>query len=524
MGLVTRLCRQSAPVVGAKRWRPIDAGPHRGGGGAAAALAPTTTPRTHWRVRRFFPGPSVPLLPGVASSRTPFAAVPTRPFFGGVGAFSTTPPAAAAATAGPPPPPTTAETTTGEEAYQQATELLRLAREAERGREQERSQKMYEAWKQSEDREQSAKTQGVKVIKTLVRETRRDQLSNSSGGGQADAGRRARELLTRAAHVHSHPEASVLLGNMLLSEASAGLKKKKKNADVGGADVRDAAAEKRMVEEAAGLFRRAGEAGSRVGWYNLGQLLWTGFPPAGDEDDDADGDGDNDETVEVDGRFQTGDGHDGEASDKILPDDMHEAMEAFTRAIDLGDGDAMYLVGVHRITQGGRENYHSGTLLIRRAAEAGHGGALYYLALLHLNGEPHLGMEPCSSEEFKARLDRAVEAGSSDARFTRGHSYYHGTEGYPQDFRRALDDFLQAADEGHADSAVSAGAMLHSGVGVLTDQRRAFELYQLAGELGSEEGWANVIDCWRQGLGVPKSEDTARHIEETMLSKKGSKK
>jgi TPR repeat protein len=66
--------------------------------------------------------------------------------------------------------------------------------------------------------------------------------------------------------------------------------------------------------------------------------------------------------------------------------------------------------------------------------------------------------------------------------------------------------------------------MLHSGVGVLTDQRRAFELYQLAGELGSEEGWANVIDCWRQGLGVPKSEDTARHIEETMLSKKGSKK
>jgi TPR repeat protein len=80
-----------------------------------------------------------------------------------------------------------------------------------------------------------------------------------------------------------------------------------------------------------------------------------------------------------------------------------------------------------------------------------------------------------------------------------------------------LEDFLQAADQGHADSAVSAGAMYHSGMGVPTDQTKAFELYQLAGELGSQEGWKNVIDCWRNGLGVPKSEDTARYIEETML-------
>lgn len=129
-------------------------------------------------------------------------------------------------------------------------------------------------------------------------------------------------------------------------------------------------------------------------------------------------------------------------------------------------------------------------------------------------------MESCSLEEFVERLNRAVEAGNVDAKFVRGNSYYHGTEGYPHDFKNALDDFLQAADEGHAESAVSAGAMLHNGVGVLKDQRRSFELYQLAGELGSEEGWMNVVDCWQQGLGVPKSEDTARYIKETMLKKK----
>jgi TPR repeat protein len=144
------------------------------------------------------------------------------------------------------------------------------------------------------------------------------------------------------------------------------------------------------------------------------------------------------------------------------------------------------------------------------------------LALLHLNGEPHIGLEPCSLQEFVERLDKAADAGNVDARFVRGHSYYHGTEGYPQNFSKALDDFLKAADEGHADAAVSAGAMFHNGVGAPADQTKAFELYQLAGELGSEEGWANVVDCWRQGLGVPKSEDTAKYIEDTMLKKNTS--
>ena len=137
-----------------------------------------------------------------------------------------------------------------------------------------------------------------------------------------------------------------------------------------------------------------------------------------------------------------------------------------------------------------------------------------------MNGEPEIGLESCSLEEFVHRLNHAVEAGSVDAMFVRGNSFYYGTEGHPQDFKRALDDFLQGADEGHADSAVSAGAMFHNGVGVLKDHRKAFELYQLGGELGSTAGWMNVVDCWQQGLGVPKSEETARYIKKTILKDK----
>ena len=84
-------------------------------------------------------------------------------------------------------------------------------------------------------------------------------------------------------------------------------------------------------------------------------------------------------------------------------------------------------------------------------------------------------------------------------------------------------DFLRAAEEGrHADAAVSAGAMLHTGIdGIIRkDQEKAFELYQNAGEWGSKEGWQNVVACYIAGEGVPQSLETAEYIAETMLKKK----
>jgi uncharacterized protein len=166
---------------------------------------------------------------------------------------------------------------------------------------------------------------------------------------------------------------------------------------------------------------------------------------------------------------------------------------------------------------GYKEVIFSGLRLIEKAGDLGHGGALYYLALFYLNGEEKIKLEPCSLEEFQTRLNTAVDAGSTDAMFTRGHSYYHGTEGYPQNYEKALEDFLNAAEGGNADAAVSAGAMLHTGAGGLQDQVRAFELYQHAGELGSKEGWQNVVACYLTGQGVPRSVETAQYIKETIL-------
>lgn len=374
----------------------------------------------------------------------------------------------------------------GDDLYQKAMEIMEQSKHDEEKREQERSKKMYQAWQKSEEASKNPKSQGVAVVKTLVKETRKAKKEKAST--PEDMRDQALELLEQAATEHNHPMALVQLGNLKLQQASK---------------TEDGDAQAVLVNQAADMFRLAGQGGLRAGWYNLGNLYWTGYPVEEEEEEEEHDDEDDTNLPPP--------------PEKVFKPDLHEAMEAFMNAIDLGDTDAMYLVGVHRMTSGGRENIHSGLNMVQKAADEGHGGALYYLALLNLNGEPNIGLEACSLETFVELLDKAVKGGSTDALFTRGHSFFHGSEGYPEDRQRALQDFMAAAESGHADAAVSAGAILHSGLGVPKDQKRAFELYQMAGELGSKEGWQNVVACYTTGEGVAQSTQMAEYITETML-------
>ena len=247
----------------------------------------------------------------------------------------------------------------GEDLYQQALQLMKQAKDIDENREEEKSQMMYEAWKKAQEKELNPKSQGVKVVKTLVKEARKDKTNNDSRDKKIEAD----ELLKQAANDYNHPEAAIQLGNMLLNEASRTISSNKRQS--GGSD------SKNSVIQAMQLFRQAGEAGSRVGWYNLGHLLWTGFPTPPENDDEDEDEQDNNVNINI----KVGDA-------RIIVADMDEAMDAFKKAIDLGDSDAMYLVGVHHLAKEDQENCRYGIDLIEQAADAGHGGALYYLALL----------------------------------------------------------------------------------------------------------------------------------------------
>ena len=368
-----------------------------------------------------------------------------------------------------------------ETTYQQALESYKLAEDVQKQLEQRRNQQQYQAFQEQQQAKTKSIKSGVAVIKTIAKQSRtKDDDPMEIQYQQLQ--QQAHSFMQEAALKHGHPQALVRLGSLAWLEQG-------------------------NTELAIQYYRQAGELGSADAWYNLGNLLWQEQHQQQQQHHQQQDDNHNSE----------GDGN------------TSQAMEAFLQAVKLGDADAMFFVGDQYIsTQSNAEGAtkmeskpRAGLELIEKAADQGHCGALYYLAMLHLEGDSRLGIEPCSSETFVQLLNSACAAGSPDALFARGHAYYHGEyKELAQNYRLALDDFLAAAGVGHPDAAVSAGAMLHRGIEghIPQDQPRAFQLYQHAGELGSIEGWRNVVACYALGEGVKQSKETAQYIAKTMLN------
>lgn len=206
---------------------------------------------------------------------------------------------------------TSASDKDGESIYAQAMQAMEEISETKRRNEKERNIKMFEALQSAEKRESNPRSQGVKVIRTLVNETqKKNKLQLKQSGKESEIMQRAIELLEEAAYVHNHALALVQLGNMALDRV-----KSSKNTDRTQEQLDD-------VLTAMELFKKAGLAGSRVGWFNLGQVYWSGYPAVEE----------NDEHISSNHL---------QSFVQLVKPDPHEAMEAFMHAIDLGDQDAM---------------------------------------------------------------------------------------------------------------------------------------------------------------------------------------
>ena len=397
----------------------------------------------------------------------------------------------------------------GDRCYQEAMEAFAKHEQHLEDIEQLKSQQQYEAMQKAFDQRKDNKDEevqvyqhkanraaGIAVVKAISKQTKKEAsrvTSDSQSNTDEDFWlQQGRQLLRRAALEFKHKDALVRLGIFSLEEANRQIDEE---ADVDLSASPSPAvkislpsyhgniikAEDKMmfpIEEALLFFEMGGYYGSSAGWYNLGHLLWNGNHPT-------------------------------------LNPDKKNAMYAMHKATELGDADAMFFVGVHTISEG--LQMQNGLNLVEQSALKGHGGALYWLALLHLQGDNELGI-PADVDKFQSFLDRAaLEQENSDALFLRSNCLYFGEDNYEQNFREALKGYLKAAELGHADAAVNAGAMYYHGVCEARDLRRAFELYQVGAELGSKEGWKNVVWCYLFGEGVPKCENTANYITRTML-------
>eukprot|EP00559_Dactyliosolen_fragilissimus_P003102 CAMPEP_0184866820 /NCGR_PEP_ID=MMETSP0580-20130426/23893_1 /TAXON_ID=1118495 /ORGANISM="Dactyliosolen fragilissimus" /LENGTH=437 /DNA_ID=CAMNT_0027366711 /DNA_START=346 /DNA_END=1659 /DNA_ORIENTATION=+ len=388
---------------------------------------------------------------------------------------------------------------------------------------------------------------GVAVLRTIVRQNQKKarcgevaKFQDYDTNQEDNASKRvkdnenlevkARRYIEYAAFLYGHPEALVYLGNEALEKARLGEENSDSSFDDNYIHIRGAGqgiinsgqenleffrrelSELSSWRRAEKLYHMAGKRGSKEAWFNLGNMLWNGLSFINDNDDTT------------------------SKNISIEPDTI-AAVHAFSEAIKLGDADATYFLGVQYLSSeqstslpnlpdmfgiSSETSKMKGLNLVRKAAiDFGHGGALHYLALFYRHGDESLSLLPCSNEIFREYLDASCDAKYSDALFIRAHCYYHGEDGFTQDFEKALQGFLEATKAGNADAAVSAGAMYFKGGfngKVERDQRRAFELYQTAAEMGSREGWMNLVACYALGEGVPKCEKTAKYIAKVMLN------
>jgi len=435
----------------------------------------------------------------------------------------------------------------GIECYTQAMTLIQSIEEHEKKLEEERAQEQYEAMMKSSQLERpdgqvtSSKiphitnknkntSAGVAVVRTIARQTRdirkkeRIQEKNSalltptfitSATSTLQRENRAQQLMQYAGIVHGHTSALVRLGNEALKHAKEQKSEVKAFSYISTNDEEKAICNIEQMRDmsyrdrAILLYTAAGNRKSKEGLFNLGHLLW-----------------------------DLAEGSEDESNQQSY---FWRAMNAFQEAMELGDADATFFVGVQYISLSSESSLmyehlelsmmaekdilfqkrHYGLTLIERAAhEYGHDNALHYLSLLYRNGDDHLGILPCSDDKFVQLLDKAADAGNPDALFLRGHCLYNGYEGYSKDYTDALKAFIQSGEAGNADGYVSAGAVYHTGEGLVEqNQHKAFELYQQAAEMGSEEAWRNLVSCYALGEGVPQCSSTADYIAKTMLGK-----
>jgi len=377
----------------------------------------------------------------------------------------------------------------------------------------------------------------IQITKTMHTET-----INTDFESQLDIDWKIEELkwLNKAALEFLHPKALVRLGNQMLEEKDNTVNEGSLPEHFMGMNQRiEKSKLKKHMEEhsmnfaqkAAYLYKVAGQQGSSEGWFNLGHMLWTGYPEQRVEENQI-----NDE-IEIDTH--------------LLPRDLQSSLQAFEKAIELGDADAMYFVGVQllllpesQISITMKDTIDEfpdptdshlfppapssklsipkqrGLTFIQKAAnEHHHGGAMHYLALLYLNGDPSLSIAPCAPHDFQTLLDQACDVGHDpDALYLRAHSYYHGNTFFPSIYplnkAKALHEFEAAANYGNSDGAVSAGVMWYE----QGDYDTAFDWYQKAAEMGNKEGWRNLVRCYALGEGVIRSESTAKYIAKLMLN------
>ena len=99
---------------------------------------------------------------------------------------------------------------------------------------------------------------------------------------------------------------------------------------------------------------------------------------------------------------------------------------------------------------------------------------------------------PTSDEEAMERVTRRVELNDPIAIYSKGVYYRDGANGYPQDYKKALQNWHRATELGCVEAYRSIGCAYDLGQGVEVDTKRAKHYYELAAIGGDVQARYNI--------------------------------
>ncbi|MDE6792342.1 MAG: hypothetical protein K2J48_04595, partial [Muribaculaceae bacterium] len=218
---------------------------------------------------------------------------------------------------------------------------------------------------------------------------------------------------------------------------------------------------------------------------------------------------------------------------KLSPDTddyrFKKALDGIKLAADKGYPPALLVLG--KVLLSGRrvpKDKKRGKALIMESAMKGHIPAI--IAIFHLgeqetainllskmaddNNPEALGMlaeienDKKNFQKAANLFERAASLGNVDAMFNIALLYEHGDR-IPQNIYKALMWYRAAAEKGDAKSMVNLGSLLEDGPEEIQNHKEAFQWFLKAAESGYTVAWNEVAHCYRYGIGVEQSVDSA---------------
>ena len=176
--------------------------------------------------------------------------------------------------------------------------------------------------------------------------------------------------------------------------------------------------------------------------------------------------------------------------------------------------DALYEKGMALFLD---ENYDEAYEALKEAAEKGHAGAAFGLAMCYTAG---VGVEKDESaalallllsrlngygkDEMAAWLTQYAEEGSAVVQYLAGYLYSKGSAVFEQDDEKAFRYTQMAADQHYLDAILQLGEFYYNGTAVEPDKKMAASLFQSALEQDAD----NVVAKYALGLCyIDKDED-----------------